>query len=1279
MKRKLFNAALFAAVLVAAPVSTFVSCADYDSDIENLQNQKNDLEALLLQKEQVLNDKIATLEAENDALEAAYKAADAALTQALADNKTELLGEIATCKAECEAAMDNLKTLIGGLRTDLDALKKQHDKDVETLLAADKELSNAIAAANTAIENLETRLNARIEALETLTSTHTTEIANLKSTLEDVVKDIKKVREEFAAADAALDKKFQGKIDDLWKQVNDNKDAIEKEVTARENAIKELTKVVNDNKKACDDAVKELQDKDAELAGLIQTLTNDFNAYKDFNDAEVKDLKNRMDAVEGQVSVNTKAILDLAARVVDLCSGLDQLKASLEAAKAAQALVDEAQNLAIQNLIDTKANKSELTEQVNLLKDLINTNTEALNKLTERVTKNEEDIDVLYQDLGDLRTEFEEAKMQIKTEIYNLKLADNEIRASISELTEQLKNEIARVETDYKAADDAILATLEESIKNLNKTLTDLIEQYAKELSAEVKGFVLVPDNYYEGIQAIEGDVYKYHPWNVDGTKAFPIKKDFVEFCPEVVANYNVNPSTATLSEDTQYYSYTVEDRVNRGNNKELLPVIKEVKQDGGLLTVHMSITDPTKNQTPSNLAEQAFSNNKVTVMALQYENPAAKDSAQVVTSDYAVLYLEELCGVNLLYSYGRTDVADFYYHTEKRPPHNFVQPKLTEVKYYETQNIEELIITKFGLKDPSTTLPEGFYYSYTAVEGATTNFNADDLAKGVINPQLRLDNEGNEVEATIACIGKKIRVRVDVMNGDNVAEVGYLDFVIVGDAVVEEANKVETTEDYNVTCLDYTSQPALSVTLSAENVWKKIAEVTNVTDEENKKEYNFVLIPSSNYGAELQQYSKKEDKKFEESTGYGNVVLNEDSTLTWTITYGQLNGKLPPLTTYVLVRSKEVYATDNYNEFYLPLTWNPSDIEKWGGQAKDGVETAKWSYTKVKNAWQTRPDGEEEIRLYADLSVEGNTPFTFQLSNALYNSKVELHNKDKFTNYESIKPVLEDEDENTEKTGFIFIDLPTEYQTMTGVSETKYTLKVSEDGKQLLAFAEGKEVATRATSTTTNGEVIATITREGEINLQNTEATQDLLNKYEKTQLNLGQTLAARVSYAVTSCAGKVEVTEGDFYVRFIKPVTKGETTITFADATSGTYYADLATTLVCFNGDTLDKLNNGKSYFDLFAGHISVDPLSTWTTNYDGHTDFDATLSEYGQLMQCFGYDPETHEVSYNNAGNVVGDFSVHVPVNFSYTWGDKTKTVIKYVVTINVTRTQGNSNRK
>ena len=989
MKRKLFNAALFAAVLVAAPVSTFVSCADYDSDIENLQNQNNDLEALVLQKEEVLNGKIAALEEQNKKLEAAYKAADEALKQALADNKTEILAEIATCKAECEAAMKNLQTQIDDLKKSLGELQDKHDTDVKTLLEADKVLQQNIDAANNAIKDLETRLNARIEALETLTATHTTEIAALQEALKEVKADIAKVREEFAAADKALEAKLQGEIDELWKQVNANKTAIENEVTARENAINALTEVVNANKAACDKAVKELKEKDTELAGLIQTLTDDFNAYKELNNAEVQALKDRMAAVEGQVSVNTKAILDLAARVADLYNGLDQLEAALEAAQAAQELVDKAQNLRIDQLFAEKADKSELTAAVNTLTAKINEVAGDLANLTVRVNKNEGDIATLQSQLRALRTEFDEAVKHYDTEIRNLWAI---LRAAFEEADRQLKADIKAVEEGYKAADKEIKGQIENLQKQLD-ALSALVEKYAEELSAEVKGFVLLPDNYYEGIQAIEGDVYAFHEWDV--TNAMKpqqlLGNEFTLHCPEVVANYHVNPSTATLSKDTQYYTYTVEDRKNRGNNTELQPVIKSVAQDGGLLSVEMSLTDPAANKTeefPLDLYSE------VTVMALQYTNPAAKDKYQVVTSDYAVLYLEKLKEVRLVDRRSNLDIPDLSTHKVQEPgiPEYklpLAGPMKKHVNYAKTFDIEQNIRTQFGDKDASTTLPEGFSYRYTVVDGDLKYFNAEKAAEGVIAPQM----PGGK-DATVACIGKNIVVRVDVMLGEKVAEVGYFQFYIIGDAVVKTANAVTTNADYDISCEE--TAVALTATLSADNVWAKVVEVTGLSEEDAKADYSFVASDVATSG-ELAQFAKNGEEY--EAGKLGTVVLNENGTLTWTIHYNELPSTLEfPLTTYVLVRSnKELYEAGTFNEFYLPLTWNPNDIEKWG-ENTNGVETVTWKYDKISNQWQKNGD-KEEIRLYPDLNTQGLTPYTYNLSRAIYNTTVTLDNAKRYTN----------------------------------------------------------------------------------------------------------------------------------------------------------------------------------------------------------------------------------------------------------------------------------------
>lgn len=1248
MKRKLFNAALFAAVLVAAPVSTFVSCADYDSDIENLQNQNNDLEALVLQKEQVLNDKIAALEAQNKELEAAYKAADEALKQALADNKTEILGEIATCKAECEAAIKNLQGQIDALKKSLGELQEKHDKDVKTLLEADKVLQQNIDAANNAIKDLESRLTKRIEALETLTATHTSEIAALQEALKEVKADIEKVRKEFAAADEALEKKLQGKIDELWTQVNANKTAIENEVTARENAIKELTAVVNANKKACDDAVAELQKKDGELAKAIDDLTKDFNTYKDLNDKEVQALKDRMAAVEGQVSVNTKAILDLAARVADLYNGLDQLEAALEAAKAAQELVDAAQNARIDQLFAEKADKSELTAAVNTLTAKINEVAGDLANLTVRVNTNEGDIRTLKSQLSALRTEFDAAVKKFNDEIAALKVKDTQLNAKIDEVNRLLKADIKAIEEGYKAADKEIKGQIENLQKQLD-ALSALVEKYAKELSAEVKGFVLLPDNYYEGIQAIEGDVYAFHEWDV--TNAMKPQQllcnEFTLHCPEVVANYHVNPSTATLSKDTQYYAYTVEDRTNRGNNTTLQPVIKSVAQDGGLLSVEMSLTDPAANKTP----EAHFDyETEVTVMALQYNNPAAKAENPVVTSDYAVLYLEKLKEVRLVDRRSNLDIPDLSTHKVQEPgiPEYklpLAGPMKKHVKYEdETFDIEQNIRTQFGNKDASTTLPEGFSYRYTVVGGDVNYFNAEKAAEGVIVPQMP-----NDKPATVACIGKNIVVRVDVMLGEKVAEVGYFQFYITGKAVVETANAVTTTADYDISCEE--TAPALTATLSADNVWAKVVEVTGLSEEDAKADYSFVASDVATSG-ELAQFAKNGEEY--EAGKLGTVVLNENGTLTWTIHYNELPSTLEfPLTTYVLVRSnKELYEAGTYNEFYLPLTWNPNDVEIWG-ETTGGVETVTWEYDKISNQWQ---DG--EIRLYPDLASQGLTPYTYKLSRAIYNTTVTLDNAGRYTNGASF--TLEDGH-------YVFVDNPVvEARTITGISGKDYTLKVNADGSKL--------EATEATTGKTD--LVATITREGEITLDNNPFTKDMVNKYERTQLALGETLAAHVSYEVKTCAGAVKVVTGDFDVRFIKPltVTGKEIEVLDADGVNGVVTIDLGKNLECFNGYSFF---DHPEYYSKFNVTITSEQ-DEWTTNYNDGNIEKTLLKEYEDVYANFGYQVENDgrcTITYTNNTAVVNDYKVRVPFTLSHNWLD----AHKYYVTIVVKHTAGNSNRK
>ena len=574
MKRKLFNAALFAAVVVAAPVGTFVSCADYDSDIENLQGQTADLKALVLQKEEALQSKIAALEAKDKALEEAYKAADEALKaqmqSAMEENKADCLAAIAECKAECAAQRELLQQQIDEIKARLAAAETSlaaAEGNIAKLFEADKELQKGIDAANSAIEALSKRVDGIDERLKAVEG----DVAGLKTTVSELKDDLAKVRQEFAAADEALKNEIQGKIDALWAQVNANKADIAAEKTARENAIAELAALIgsgsitgpNGAPVTVTEAVNELQSKDAELASQIAALNTDFENYKNLTDAEIVALKAQIAAVEGQVSANTGAILDLTVRVLDLYQGLEDLAEALEAVMVLQEATAAAQD-ALDLRVLSLENDHVGQQDVNNIYEYIGNLNDAL---AGDIAANKAEIATVKASVEALKSELETAK------------------AGITSLRTDLNDAIEA----YKAADAAIYTKIGEEVTALNGKLAE----YAKKLSAEVKGFVLVPDNYYQGIQAIEGRKYVYHAWNVSNFDAVQTT-NAVEFCPEVVANYNINPSTAQLSTDATKYAYTVEDRIIRGVNNSLQPVVKSVAQANGVLTVKMSIPLPT-------------------------------------------------------------------------------------------------------------------------------------------------------------------------------------------------------------------------------------------------------------------------------------------------------------------------------------------------------------------------------------------------------------------------------------------------------------------------------------------------------------------------------------------------------------------------------------------------------------------------------------------------------------------------------------------------------------
>lgn len=1286
MKRKLFNAALFAAVVVAAPVGTFVSCADYDGDVENLQGQVTDIQALLNQKEQALNDKIGVLEEQNKALESASKAAEEALKNQLEQQisstntslsadiaalKLALEAQIAACKAECDAQRALLQQEIDSLKGRVATAEGKiatAEGNITQLFAADVVLQQGIDAANSAIAALKTRvetlesgltevngkvstLEGKVSALEADNTANKADIAALKTDVaklktdvtklqSDVTKlneEIGKVRQEFAAADAALKTEIEGKLSELWTQVNKNKADIAAEVTNRETAVSELRGVVDANKQEFETAVGELKNKDTELATSISTLSSNFDSYKDLTNAEIDSLKARMAAVEGQVSVNTQAILDLTARVLDLYAGLDELNTALEAAKAAQLLVDAAQDAAIL-AVDGKVDA--LDDKVDSLYTLLNNTLDALKS---DVATNKDSIASLKAQADSLRADVDSALAQAGT------------------LRTDLDNAIA----DYQRQDSLISARITSVVTDL----TNKLSEYATKLSKEVKGFVLVPDNYYQGIQAIEGLKYVYTKWNLSTFHATQTT-DKVEFCPEVVAKYNVNPSTAVLSTDATNYAYTVEDRVIRGVNNALKPEVKEVAQNGGVLTVKMKLTDPSANTTGGT----PVAGNPVTVMALQYKNPAAvAQDNQVVTSDYAALYLSKLDEVYLLDKdlctattlVNLPDLVTHEYHPDPSDPATVIMPaKAVDVAYNAADgyDVSEHILVRFGWEGVSYTadnLPEGFTLEYTFED----------------NQQLfTLDGSVVKAKEVLGNIGKNAELRVVVKNGENVAEVGYFKFTVKGEAVTDYADDSKTEADYDVACFGTNPTDPLVTALDKEmlttTVWSLITEKLGITLEEAKAKYGFIKTGASGdeialAGDVLTQY-RLASSLAEGGTSYpgiGTVKVNADGSLQWTVTYQDLAGlglTFPltaddfPLTTYVLVRSKnDVYSTaGKYNEFYLPLTWAPTSVEEWGA-GNNGVQSVTWTYDRVPQQWQETQLRDHELRLYADLTqTTPGAPFKYDIpAKALNSSSLKLTGEDYFTNYSTF--ALENEK-------YVLRDNPDETaRVAVGVSGAEYQLKVNVYAGYS-ALTAYKVVA--GVPEASGWDVVA-LSEAGVIELYNNDYSKDILNKFERNELGLGQTLAAYVTKSVTCCAGEVEVTNG-FNVRFLKPVTVRDVEYIAEDANgaTGVVTVDLAESIECFTGKTFKEV---PEYFTTFGLSMSVNK-DEWTTTYNGGV-LGTSLLKNTTIAGLFRveYDPadfyQQHPfITFTNNTAVLNEFTVRVPLTITHVWGTMTKDV-------------------
>ena len=401
MKRKFISAMLFGALLIA-PATTFVGCADYDDDIENLQGQITNNATTL---DQLTKEKIQNVETEIESLKAANKQLQEALDKAKSEGTDADAATLAAAQklvedaqAQLQAALDAVNgdiTGINGKISDLDARLLAQDgrlKSVESLLAADGKLTLAINDAQALAE----------KAYNLAEQTAATAEAN-KQAIKDAADNLKSIKESLEGQINTLSEK----VNDLSKKLADQN----ADITAQINSLKSQLNDANEGISANGDKIKANKQKIDEIVGqltelqkqvaknklAVETLESNYlskaegiklntsiNDLKKANEA----IEGRLDAAEGRLDTIDELIKSLA-KSSDVTKDIQKLREEIE--KKIGKLNEEGKDDTVASLI----------AGINGNITTINGDIEKINKKIEAI---EGLVNVLFTDLSNLIT-----------------------------------------------------------------------------------------------------------------------------------------------------------------------------------------------------------------------------------------------------------------------------------------------------------------------------------------------------------------------------------------------------------------------------------------------------------------------------------------------------------------------------------------------------------------------------------------------------------------------------------------------------------------------------------------------------------------------------------------------------------------------------------------------------------------------------------------------------------------------------------------------------------
>lgn len=406
MKRKFISAMLFGALLIA-PATTFVGCADYDDDIENLQGQITNNATTL---DQLTKEKIQNVETEIESLKAANKQLQEALDKAKSEGTDADAATLAAAQklvedaqAQLQAALDAVNgdiTGINGKISDLDARLLAQDgrlKSVESLLAADGKLTLAINDAQALAEkayNLAEQTAATAEANKQAIKDAAANLKSIKESLEGQINTLGEKVNELSTKLAKQNADITAQINSLKSQLDDAKNGIsangnkitenEQKISGIVNQLEELKNQIAANKLAVERLESNYLSKLGDIVKEQGGLKTSIEGLKNANEA----IEGRLNTAESRLDTIDELIESLA-KSSDVKNNIDELRREIEAKIG-------------------KLNEEGKDDTVASLIAGINGNITTINGNIERIdgeiTKINGLIDILFTDLSNLIT-----------------------------------------------------------------------------------------------------------------------------------------------------------------------------------------------------------------------------------------------------------------------------------------------------------------------------------------------------------------------------------------------------------------------------------------------------------------------------------------------------------------------------------------------------------------------------------------------------------------------------------------------------------------------------------------------------------------------------------------------------------------------------------------------------------------------------------------------------------------------------------------------------------